>query len=74
MNELPVIRVKSTNPASQGDFVEINATDFNPDVYERYDDAPPADVPAPVAPPVPPVLPPAPEVPAPARRSPPVMP
>lgn len=63
MNELPVIRVKSTHPASQGDFVEINATDFNPDVYERYEEAAPdVPAPAPVLPPVEVVAPPAPAV------------
>jgi hypothetical protein len=32
-----VVRVKSTHPESQGDFVEINETDFVEGVHELYD-------------------------------------
>jgi len=35
---MPTIKVKSTNPATQGDFVVIDKGDFNPDVHELYDD------------------------------------
>lgn len=63
MPDIKVVRIKSTHPASQGDFVEINESDFDAAVHERYE-APPA---APVLQPAPdaPVLHPAPDVPAP---------
>lgn len=35
---MPTIKVKSTHPATQGDFVVIDKGDFNPDVHELYDD------------------------------------
>lgn len=39
--ELPVIRIKSTHPASQGPFVEINKADFDPTKHELFDAPPP---------------------------------
>lgn len=62
MPDIKVVRIKSTHPPSQGDFVEINESDFDAAVHELYEDAPAVSV----EPPVLPVLPPAPEVPAPA--------
>lgn len=35
---MPTIKVKSTHPVTQGDFVVIDKGDFNPDVHELYDD------------------------------------
>ncbi|MGK5077268.1 hypothetical protein [Janthinobacterium sp. HLX7-2] len=32
------IKIKSTDPRTQGDFVVVNRTDFNPDVHEPYGD------------------------------------
>lgn len=43
LNACPVVRVKSWHP-SQGDFVEINESDFNPEKYERYTAVPPPPV------------------------------
>jgi hypothetical protein len=51
---IPTVKIKSTHPASQGPFVEINETDFDPAKHERYD-APQAVVaPPPVLDPPPP--------------------
>ena len=36
MDSVPVIRIKSSHP-SQGEFVEINASDFDPAKHERFD-------------------------------------
>lgn len=36
MSRIEVVRVVSTHPATQGDFVEINATDFDPLVHTLY--------------------------------------
>jgi hypothetical protein len=38
---IPTIKIKSTHPPTQGDFVEINESDFDPAKHERYE-APPA--------------------------------
>lgn len=38
--QLKTIRIKSTHPASQGDFVEINETDYDPSKHELFDKAP----------------------------------
>jgi hypothetical protein len=46
---VPVVRIKSTNPAQQGEFVEINASDFDSAVHEKWVPAEPA--PAPLPPP-----------------------
>jgi len=35
---MTTIKIKSAHPASQGDFVLINHTDFNPDQHEPFDD------------------------------------
>lgn len=35
---MPTIKIKSTDPATQGPFVLIDKADFNPDVHELYDD------------------------------------
>ena len=35
---MPTIKVKSTDPATQGPFVIIDKAGFNPDVHELYDD------------------------------------
>lgn len=55
-----VIKIKSTHPASQGDFVEIYEKDFDESKgHVRYIDAPPAFVPPPApeaAPPAPTAL------------------
>lgn len=50
MSDIKVVRIKSTHPASQGDFVEINESDFDAAVHERYEALPAAPV-APVLPP-----------------------
>lgn len=43
------MRIKSSDPASQGPFVEINVGDFDAEKHERYE----AEVPdAPLSPPV----------------------
>lgn len=44
------VKIKSTHPASQGPFVEINESDFDPAKHEFFKE-PPA---APVLPPLPP--------------------
>lgn len=41
MSVVPVIRIMPSHP-SQGDFVEINETDFDPAKHERYEPAPAA--------------------------------
>lgn len=38
--QLKTIRIKSTHPASQGDFVEINETDYDPSKHELFDETP----------------------------------
>ena len=43
MSRVEVVRVVSTHPPTQGAFVEINATDFDPQVHTLYRD--PADQP-----------------------------
>lgn len=35
---MPTIKIKSTDPATQGPFVLIDKGDFNPDVHDLYDD------------------------------------
>jgi regulator of protease activity HflC (stomatin/prohibitin superfamily) len=35
---MPTIKIKSTDPVTQGPFVIIDKADFNPDVHELYDD------------------------------------
>jgi regulator of protease activity HflC (stomatin/prohibitin superfamily) len=35
---MPTIKIKSSHPATQGTFVVIDKSDFNPDVHELYDD------------------------------------
>lgn len=49
-SRVPTVRVKATDP-EQGEFVTINAADFDPAVHERFDDvvmdAPPAPEPTP---------------------------
>lgn len=46
--ECKTIKIKSSHPASQGAFVEINEGDFDEAKgHERYIDAPPASVPPP---------------------------
>lgn len=47
------VMIKSTHPESQGAFVEINASAFDPAKHERYI-APPPAAPSPVLPPPPP--------------------
>lgn len=36
---VPTVRIKSTHPKSQGDFVEINEKDFDPKKHEMFDEA-----------------------------------
>ena len=36
----PTVKVKSTHPESQGLFVEINASDFDPEKHELLDGEP----------------------------------
>lgn len=36
------VRVVATDPASQGEFVVINAADFDPEQHQRYGEAEPA--------------------------------
>lgn len=31
------MKIKSTHPESQGDFVEINDEDFNPEIHQEYE-------------------------------------
>jgi len=31
------MKIKSTHPESQGDYVEINDEDFNPEIHQKYD-------------------------------------
>jgi len=50
----PVVRIKSTHPESQGAFVEVNESDFDPEKHELY--IAPAE--GPLAPPLPPPPPP----------------
>lgn len=33
MPEVPVVRIRSTHPESQGDFVEINESDYDPEMH-----------------------------------------
>lgn len=40
MHHPETIRIKSTHPASQGDFVEINKTDFDPEKHQLFDESP----------------------------------
>ena len=37
---VPVVRVLHENPAYAGEFVEINASDYDPQKHTLYDDAP----------------------------------
>lgn len=39
MNGVEVVRVVAAHPPSQGDFVVINAADFDPSVHVHYVDA-----------------------------------
>lgn len=48
MSACPVVRIKPSHP-SQGDFVEINESDFDPAVHEMAD-LPPPPVAAPIEP------------------------
>lgn len=61
-----VVKIKSVDPKSQGPFVEINESDYNPEIHELFEPTPPAPVnqtppsepvnppaPAPIAPPAP---------------------
>lgn len=34
---LPTVKIKSSDPKTQGDFVEINETDFDPKKHELFD-------------------------------------
>lgn len=57
MTACPVVRIKPSHP-SQGAFVEINASDFDPAKHEKHDDpvaAPLPPLPPPPAPPVDPL-------------------
>lgn len=45
-----VVRIKSTHPKSQGAFVEINETDFDPKKHQLYKAADAGDMPPPPAP------------------------
>ena len=35
----PVVRIVSDNPAHEGGFIEINASDFDPAKHVKYDEA-----------------------------------
>lgn len=36
-NEIcPTVKIKSSNPATQGDFIEINESDFDPKIHELF--------------------------------------
>lgn len=37
-NQCKTIRIKSTHPKSQGDFVEINESDFDKKIHELYEE------------------------------------
>lgn len=51
----PVIRIVSSHPESQGPFVEINESDFNAEMHEKFVDPAPPPPPPPIdAPPPPP--------------------
>lgn len=52
-NVCPTVRVKAWNP-SQGDYVEINASDFDPARYERWEGLLPPPPAAALPPPPPP--------------------
>jgi hypothetical protein len=39
------VKVVSTDPASQGPFVVINAADFDPTVHKPFEEEPAADAP-----------------------------
>lgn len=43
---MSTIRIKSTDEASQGPFVVINESDFNPGQHELFDAEPASDAPA----------------------------
>lgn len=45
---LPTVKIKSSNPESQGPFIEINESDFDPKIHELFD-APVKAAGAPVA-------------------------
>ncbi len=49
MSRVEVVRIVSTHPPTQGAFVEINATDFDPLVHTLYRD--PAEQPSAPEPP-----------------------
>lgn len=38
MATIPVIKVKSSDPKSQGPYVVINEADFDPKVHKKYED------------------------------------
>jgi hypothetical protein len=52
MSACPIVQIKSSHP-SQGDFIEINESDFDAAKHERYV-APPPPPPAAIVPPPPP--------------------
>lgn len=56
MSTCPVVKIKPSHP-SQGDFVEINESDFDPTKHERFVEPPPVRVAAVPPPPVSPVNP-----------------
>lgn len=67
-DKIETVKIKSSHPKSQGDFVEINKSDFDPKKHTLFDakDAP-APAPAPVvAPPAPAAVTPPPPAPMPA--------
>lgn len=38
MSEVKTVRIKSSHPVSQGDFVEINESDFDENTHQRFED------------------------------------
>lgn len=36
MDICPTIKIKSTHPQSQGEYVEINQSDYNPTIHKLY--------------------------------------
>ncbi len=46
----PTVRIKSSDPKSQGAFIEINETDFDPKKHTLYKGIASDDMPAPPAP------------------------
>lgn len=53
MPACPTVRIKSTHAASQGEFVEINESDFDATRHELHVGAEPAPLPPPPLPPPP---------------------